>query len=133
MDLWNGGVHATCHFASLGIEQPCLNRSFTNDVSLYIQYAVAVYPVLPDSQVGKMRLWACIEVYFSGNARQAPKVLVLKIGAVAPAHHLQGDEVFPFFEVSCDVELGSNFRVLTVAHLTTVDPNRQVTRCRAHV
>ena len=37
-----------------------------------------------------------IEVDLACDTRQTPEVLIFEIGAVAPTHHLHGDEVATF-------------------------------------
>ena len=34
-----------------------------------------------------------IKIHFAGDTREAPEVLILEIGTVAPTHDLHGDEV----------------------------------------
>ena len=76
-----------------------------------------------------MTLLAGIEVNLAGNAGKAPEVLVLEIGAVAPAHHLHGNEVFlARREVGSEVKLGGNFGVFAVAHEAAVHPHAEVGR-----
>ena len=78
-----------------------------------------------------MRLWRGIEIHLAGNAREAPEVLVLQIGAVAPAHHLHGYQVIARLHIFGDVKLGGHLRVLRVAHVLAVHPHGEVARGRA--
>ena len=80
-----------------------------------------------------MNLRRGVEIDLTGDTREAPEVLILEIGAVAPAHHLHGDEVAAWLQILGDVELGSHLGVLGVAHILAVNPEREVARGRAYV
>ena len=75
-----------------------------------------------------------IEIHFAGDAGEAPEVLILKVGAVAPAHHLHGDEVLAAWsKVLGQVEFGFHLGVLAVAHFLAIDPYLEVAGSGAHV
>ena len=86
-----------------------------------------------DGQVFNVYLRPCIEIHLAGDAGEAPEVLVFEVGAVAPAHHLHGDEVLALLQVFSNVELGSHLRILAVAHVFAIDPHLEVAGGRAHV
>ena len=98
-----------------------------------VEDALAVEIVLRDEDILDVLLGTGIEIHLAGYTREAPEVLVLQIRAVAPAHHLHGDEVLAFLQVLGDVELGSHLRVLRVAHVLAVDPKGEVAGGRAHM
>ena len=131
--LRDGGMQPARHLVAGGIEQTGLDGSLAHVRHVHIEHTGAVHPVLADGQVGDVSLGARIEIHLTRYARQPPEVLVLEIGAVAPSHHLHGNEVAAALHIRRDIELGSYFRVLAVAHLSPIDPNRQVARRRAHV
>lgn len=53
-------------------------------------------------------LVAGVEPAVAPHACHAPEVLVLAVGAVAPAKHLEGDEVGTLVEKLGDVKFGSD-------------------------
>ena len=88
--------------------------------------AVSVGKVLPHGDILDMGLRTRIEVHLAGYSGEAPEVLVLQIGAVAPPHHLHGNEITARTQVFRDVKLSRNLAVLAVADVLSVDPYRQV-------
>ena len=81
-----------------------------------------------------MALGTGVEIHLAGNACETPEVLVFEIGAVAPAHHLHGDEVgAPGGDVRGEVKLGCHFGVFAVAHKAAVHPHAEVGCGRTHV
>ena len=72
-----------------------------------------------------------VDIDPTGYTAQPPEILILQVGAVAPAEHLQGDEVLPGLDVSGDVEAGLQLAVLAVADHLSVDPDTDVGGCRA--
>ena len=125
------------HLASVGIAEHHRELGSLGVDHRYVEVepavAHAVHEVLGEVDVGDARLGPRVEVYLAGNAGETPKVLVFKIRAVAPAHHLHGDEVAPRLQVFCDVELGSHLAVFAVTDIASVDPQREVARGRAHM
>ena len=76
----------------------------------------------------------CVHIHLACYAGEAPEVLVLAVGAVAPAHHLHGNDcLLSGHHILGDVELCFELRVLAVAHLLAVHPQGEVTGGRAHV
>ena len=65
------------------------------------------------------------------DARVAPEVLILEVGAVRPAENLQRDEVPARPDELRDVEVGRELAVLAVADEAAVDPDVDVRRRRA--
>ena len=80
-----------------------------------------------------MQLRTGIEIHLTGNAREAPEVLILEIRTIAPTHHLHGNEVLARLEILRDVELGSHLAILAVAHVLAVYPESQVAGGRTHM
>ena len=80
-----------------------------------------------------MHLRRGIEIDLAGDTREAPEVLVLEVGTVAPTHHLHGDEVAARLEVLRDVELSSDLCILGVTDIASVDPQEEVAGGRAYV
>ena len=63
----------------------------------------------------------------AGDAAQAPEILILQPGTVAPAEDFQGQQVIgPGLDELRDVEPGFQLAVLAVADLLPVDPNPYV-------
>ena len=81
-----------------------------------------------DAHILEVRLVAGSQLHAAGNAREAPEVLVFEVGAVRPAEHLQGDEVFARLHELRDVELRGQLAVLAVTDETSVDPDIDVRR-----
>ena len=71
-------------------------------------------------------LLAGIDLHAAGDAGEAPEILVLQVGAVAPAEDLQGDEVLPGADIFRQVEAGLELAVLAVAHHLAVHPHADV-------
>ena len=92
-----------------------------------VKVAVQSYVVEVASHV------TAVEVAVACHAGEAPEVLVLAVGAVAPPEGLEGDEVVAGMHKGCDVKLGSHLRILGVAHVFAIDPYREVARSRTHV
>ena len=67
------------------------NLKITRSLHVDIQRGLTVGIVLFDDDIFDMNLRTGIEVYLAGNTCKAPKVLILQIRAVAPAHHLHSD------------------------------------------
>ncbi len=74
-----------------------------------------------------------VEEAVAGHTREAPEVLVLVVGAVAPAESLEGDQVVALLEIGGDVKLGGRLRVFGVAYILSVDPKVDVGRDAAEV
>ena len=72
-----------------------------------------------------------IDIYAAGDTCETPEVLILQVGAVAPAHHLQGDGILPCLDKFRDVETGLQFAVFAVTHFLAIDPDPDVGRRRA--
>ena len=116
-----------------GIVESRLHLSLTSHLHVDIEQAVAVLTVLTYEEVLDVHLRTGIEIHLTGDAGKAPEVLIFEIGAVAPAHDLHGDEVLAFLQVFRDVKLCSHLRVLRVAHVFAVHPEREVARGRTNV
>ena len=67
-----------------------------------------------------------IDLHAAGDAAQAPEILILQVGPVAPAEDLQGQEVLPRMDILRNVETGLQLAVLAVADLLPVDPDADV-------
>ena len=65
---------------------------------------------------------AGIEIALACHSVEPPEVLVLEIGAVAPAEHLEGEQVFlSGLDIRRDVEDRLHLAVLAVSHVLSVD------------
>ena len=51
-----------------------------------------------------------------------PVILILQIGAVTIAHHLNCNGIFPLAHIFCNIKFRINLTVLRIAHHVTVDP-----------
>ncbi len=65
------------------------------------------------------------EVNVAEDAREAPEILVLEVGAVAVTPDGDGEGVFAVLEVGREVELGGGAAVLRVADLAAVHPEAE--------
>ena len=69
------------------------------------------------------------QVAVSGYSAKAEEVLVLQVGAVAPAENLQGYEILlARLYITADVKFRLHLAVLAVTHITAVHPNINVGR-----
>ena len=68
-------------------------------------------------------LLAGVDLHAAGDAGEAPEILVLQVGAVAPAEDLKGDKVLPRMDIFRQVEAGFELAVLAVAHHLAVHPH----------
>ena len=125
------------HHAPTGIFEAQRERSalasFNGNGVCEQAVAVAVDEVLADGDVGNAHFRPGVQVNLAGYAGKPPEVLVFKVRAVTPAHHLHCDEVAPRLEVFGDVELGSHLAVFAVTDVASVDPEHEVARGRAYV
>ena len=69
---------------------------------------------------------AGIEVAVAAYSGEAEEILVFQISPVAPAEHLECDQVFPWFQVFGQIEFGFKFAVFTVADELSVHPKIHV-------
>jgi len=97
------------------------------DVHLQFAVPVVVDEVLMDEDVLDVCFGACIEIDLASDACEAPEVLILEIGAVAPTHDAHSDEVFlAGNEVFGQVELSLHLGVLAIAYVLAIDPHLEV-------
>ena len=100
------------HLLALRVDQQQFNRLAFGLGNLYLArqdtFLIVVLQVGIDEEVLNVDLRRGIEIHLAGDTREAPEVLILDIGAVAPAHHLHGDEVATFLQILGDIELGSH-------------------------
>ena len=87
--------------------QTLLDGSSLRRFCVNLQYTFASNKVLADCQILDMHLRTGIQIYLASNTCEAPEILVLQVRAVAPAHHLHGNQVLAFLQVLGNVELGS--------------------------
>ena len=68
------------------------------------------------------------------DSAEPPHVLILEVRAITPAEDEQGDDVglAVVAEMSGDVELARQLRVLRIAHLDAVDPDCEQRTHRWH-
>ena len=71
-------------------------------------------------------LFPRIEVHAARDAAEAPEILVLQVGAVAPAEDFQGDHVLPRSHVFGNIEAGLQLAVFAVPHHFPVNPHTHV-------
>ena len=67
-----------------------------------------------------------VDFHPAGDAGEAPEILILQVGAVAPAEDFQGDGVLPRMDIFREVEAGFELAVLAVAHHLAVHPHADV-------
>ena len=70
--------------------------------------------------------WTQVQPHAAGYAAEAPEVLALQVGAVAPAHDLERYHVVAALHVLGDVEGRFQLAVLAVAHFAAVHPHAYV-------
>ena len=106
-----GGVeHLAAHDVSVWSEKVDDEFGVALALDVHGKRAVLVLSVEVGSHadiINMSRLRARVEEAVAGHAREAPEVLVLRVGTVAPAERLEGNEVVAFLEIWSDVELGS--------------------------
>ena len=96
--------------------------------------AVVVFKVGHIAEVGNLGLRTSKKVDLAGNPREAPEILVFKIRAVTPTHHLHGNEVLlAGTQIGREIEFCGDFRILRIAHPAAVHPHAEVARGRTHV
>ena len=79
-----------------------------------------------DVDILQALLLARIDIDAAGNAAQPPEILVLQVGAVAPAENLQGNHILPRTNVFGKVEAGFQLAVFAIAHHLSVHPYAHV-------
>ena len=79
-----------------------------------------------DAQVLDAGFRTGIYIGIPRQAAHTPEVLVLEIGAVAPAENLQRNQVVAFDKISAYVKTGVQLAVLAVSHLFSIDPHAYV-------
>ena len=127
------GDHSTPTVAEGGAE-PVAFGTGGGHVEGEAAVAVVVFKVGHIAEIGNLCLRTSKKVDLAGNPREAPKVLILKVRAVAPAHHLHGDEVLlAGTQVGREVKLCRYFRILRIAHPAAVHPHAEVARGRPYV
>ena len=113
-----------CHDIAAGVEQSELHHGLPLYPCVYEQLAVLIVVFQVGRHADVLHLHFGVlgeEVALACHAGEAPEVLVLAHGAVAPAEGLEGDEVLAGVEILGDVKLRRHLRVLGVAHVLAVD------------
>ena len=120
------------HLLALRVDQLQFNRLTFGLGNVYFTrqdtFLIVIFQIGIDEEILNVYLRCSIEIHLAGNACEAPEVLIFEIGTVAPAHDLHGDEILAFLQVFRDIELSSHLRVLGVAHVFAVHPERKVAR-----
>ena len=84
---------------------------------------IVIDQVWRDTDILDMRLPVLrIEIARTSYPTQPPEVLVLIIGAVAPAEGLEGYQVITWMHLIRDIKLSGDFRVLGIPYILAVDP-----------
>ena len=60
------------------------------------------------------------EIAFTSHTTQAPEVLILIPGAIAPAEGLEGNQILALLQIRSDVKLGSYLAILCITGKLTV-------------
>ena len=100
------------------------HRRVPHSVGFYAEHTVLIgfVEVGGEQQVGDLYTWVtAVEVAFTRYATQSPEVLILTERSVAPAEHLEGDEILARFDQAGDVELGRYLRVFGISGKLAVD------------
>ncbi len=72
-------------------------------------------------------LLPCIDISITGEAAESPEILILEIGAVAPAEYLESDKVLcSDLDKLGNVETGFQLAVLTISDLFAIDPDTDI-------
>ena len=117
------------HGISLGVKQLEGEVALARERHVDLQRAVGIGGVEVGSHpdiVDMHGLVAGEEIAVAGHPREAPEILVLTVGAVAPAESLEGDEIVALAQVWGDVELCRHLAVLGVSHKLSVHPQVHV-------
>ena len=122
------GLHADRlpgHLGARSVAQRQLRAAHARrglDVDMQLGVLIGRVQLGNDAHILQVRLLPGRERHAPGDARQTPEILVLEIGAVRPAEHLQGDEVLTRLDELRHIELRSQLAVLAVADEAAVDP-----------
>ena len=85
---------------------PHITLSKQRHICLQHTITIVVHQIGHNAQVLDMTLRiTTIQIAIACHAAQSPEILVLAPGAIAPAEHLEGDEVLTGLHIFCDVEL----------------------------
>ncbi len=125
---FDGGMR---HFLALRIVEPQVGGAVALELDVDSQASVAIVvdEVGHHADVFHSVFVAGIEIAVASDSAVAHEVLVLEICAVAPSHHLKGDEIlFAGHEIGGEVEFLFKLRVLSVADISAVDPKIHVGR-----
>ena len=72
-------------------------------------------------------LLPCIDISITGEAAESPEILILEIGAVAPAEYFERNEILSTcLDIFRNVETGFELAVLTISDLFSVDPDTDI-------
>ena len=74
-------------------------------------------PIVPD-----MVFRAGQKIDISENSRHSQFVLIFQIRSVTPFQHQHCQNIFPIYDVFCDIKLAGCMRYLTISHKHTVHP-----------
>ena len=64
----------------------------------------------------------CIQVAITSHTGIAEEVLIFQITAVAPAEYLEGNQVFPGFQVIGQIKFGFQLAVFAITYITAIYP-----------
>ena len=82
---------------------------------------VVVYKVRSNTDILQMQLGITgKEIAFTSHTTQAPEVLILIPGAIAPAEGLEGNQILALLQIRSDVKLGSYLAILCITGKLTV-------------
>ena len=123
------------HDLALAVEEFKLHLAARGlDIDVEDAVGVGGIEVGRDADVADVLTWLGEEPAVAADACIAEEVLVLEVGAVAPAEHLNGDEgLLAGNDIAGEVELGREFRILAISHKAAVDPQVHAARSRADV
>ena len=119
------------HSLSLSVNQSQLHGRLTFQFQFHGKAAVSVLSIQVGSYAYVLDAFfaAGIEVAVATHAAVAEEILVLEICAIAPAEHLEGDEVLlSRFQVGSQVEFRFKLAVFAISHKASVHPQIHV-RC----
>ena len=112
-----GEYHLQSHF--------CICSVIVLQFGFYFQCSILVGVVESriDREISNTHLISAIEVNAAVEPRQAPEILIFKVGTVAPAIRLYCNCVIAFFQIGGDVKFGRHLSHLAVSHFFAVDPD----------
>ena len=114
----------SAHFAAFGIGEDNCRHEIVAQLQVDVERSILIVVFKPGGQTYILDMFegTGIEIAVACQTRKAEEILVLEIGAIAPAHHLEGDEVLlSRLHEACQIKLTSQFTVFAISYETSID------------